>query len=503
MKPFLANNIQVPFWLSDKGIGILINNYNLFSVYYSNRHLTIEAVNFKDFNYYIILGKNIKDVYGSFINKVGKPERTPAKEILTKPIFSTWVRYKKDVDEEKVKELAKEIKRYDFPCSVIQIDDRWELNYGDLKFDFSKFPNPKDMVSELHEMGYLVTLWVHPFINFESRNYRYAKEHEYLVLDPEEEKPATIKWWNGEGGLIDVSNPEAINWYDKQLQELKKTYGFDGFKFDAGDGGFFPLKRFNDKLFKIGRTKGKITPNQYTDLWVKYVAEHHPYLAELRVGYLAQRYGLVAREGDKNSRWGLNNGLHAVVTQALTLSLTGYPYIMPDMIGGNEYEHKCTKELFIRWTEAVCLMPIVEYSLTPWSFDEETTLIAKRYSLLHMALSEEYIKLANKAMKSGEPILYPLVLKYPDDTTCATINDEYLIGDILVAPILKERSYEREIYLPKGSWIDFWSQKEIKGPTFITAYAPLDHLPLYIESHNSSLVSMMRKIKLEIFKSEE
>ena len=421
------------------------------------------------------------------------PRRIPDVRILTKPIFSTWAFFKKDIDQDKVLVFAKEIHEHEFPCSVIEIDDKWEKEYGDHDFDPSRFPQPKDLVSEIHKLGYAVTLWVHPFINYESKNYEYAASRGYLIRDPEEDRPAKVRWWNGEGGLVDISNPEARAWLNGELTRLKREYGIDGFKFDDGDATFIPLSRKDSRVL-VGRTYAGLKPNQYTDEWIRFVAENHYDLAEVRTGFLAQRYGVVTREGDKESVWGLDGGLHATITQALTLSLTGYPYIMPDMIGGNEYRFRCDKELFIRWVEADIMMPVVQYSIPPWRFDNETVEIAKAYTLLHLRLADYYVELAKRAAKEGEPIISPLVLRFPHDEEAAKVNDEYLVGDLLVAPVLKRGKEEREVYLPEGVWVDLWNGKEIKGPARVSVEAPLEKLPLFASASNPRL----RKLRMKI-----
>ena len=48
------------------------------------------------------------------------------------------------------------------------LDDNWEVCYGDAIFDTSehKFPDPKGMIAKIkEELGYRVTIWVHPFVN--------------------------------------------------------------------------------------------------------------------------------------------------------------------------------------------------------------------------------------------------------------------------------------------------------------------------------------------------
>ncbi len=44
-------------------------------------------------------------------------------------------------------------------------------------------------------------------------------------------------------------------------------------------------------------------------------------------------------------------GMNTVLPIALNFSLLGYPFNLPDMIGGNDYGHFPEKELFIRWMQ--------------------------------------------------------------------------------------------------------------------------------------------------------
>jgi len=54
------------------------------------------------------------------------------------------------------------------------------------------------------------------------------------------------------------------------------------------------------------------------------------------------------------------------------MNLAGYPFVLPDMIGGNSYNNDViTKELFIRWMQATIFMPTMQFSKPPWDFDEE------------------------------------------------------------------------------------------------------------------------------------
>lgn len=65
-------------------------------------------------------------------------------------------------------------------------------------------------------------------------------------------------------------------------------------------------------------------------------------------------------------------------------------------------------------------------------------------------------KYARVSLNLGLPIIRPLWMLDPNDSSCHTVADEFSIGeDIIVAPILYSRSREREVYLPAGrrGWI--------------------------------------------------
>lgn len=96
---------------------------------------------------------------------LNKPKSIVDRRMIEHPIWSTWARYKKDVNESIILNFAKEIQNNGFNNSQIEIDDYWESCYGSMTFDTNKFPNISNLVSSLKTQGFRVTLWSHPFIN--------------------------------------------------------------------------------------------------------------------------------------------------------------------------------------------------------------------------------------------------------------------------------------------------------------------------------------------------
>ncbi|HEV2833948.1 MAG TPA: DUF5110 domain-containing protein, partial [Pyrinomonadaceae bacterium] len=86
-----------------------------------------------------------------------------------------------------------------------------------------------------------------------------------------------------------------------------------------------------------------------------------------------------------------------------------------------------------------------------------------------------------EAHRTGVPLFRPLMLNYQDDANTYNIDDQFMIGsDLLVAPILKPDVTRRLVYLPAGTWYDYWTNKKYLGGTMITVDAPLDTVPMFV-----------------------
>lgn len=139
-------------------------------------------------------------------------------------------------------------------------------------------------------------------------------------------------------------------------------------------------------------------------------------------------------------------------------------------------------ELFIRWTQASALMPMMQFSYAPWHLDERSLDIVKKYVDLHTDLGEYIYELALEASGEGTPIVRPLFFRNPEDPNTYTIPDQFMLGDrFLVAPVLTKGAHSRDIYLPEGTWRDYWTGAVYRGKTKLTGFpAPIDLLPIFV-----------------------
>ncbi len=122
----------------------------------------------------------------------------------------------------------------------------------------------------------------------------------------------------------------------------------------------------------------------------------------------------------------------------------------------------------------------------PWRYGEPYTTINRKYLELKEKLLPYTYSYSVEANRTGVGQIRPLVLEYPNDpnTWGDKARYEFLSGkDFLVAPVYDNSEVRNGIYLPEGTWVDYWSGKTYTGPTTVDGYkAPLDTLPLFVRA---------------------
>ena len=447
---------------------------------------------------------DVRAAHRWLLARLPRPSVAPSASLIRAPVWSTWARFKMEVDQPKVEAFAREIVAHDFPRSHMEIDDKWSTEYGDLEFDAAKFPDARAMTDLLHRLGFEVTLWVTPFAAPASAAYAEGARLGHWLRD-ERGDVRLVTWWQGEGALLDVESAAARAWFVGRLRALQASAGVDGFKFDAGEGSFVPL--------------GVPGGLEYAGRWARMAAELGP-AGEVRAAHASQDAGLWTREFDKDSSWSLHNGLRSLVTTALQFGVLGYPFVLPDMVGGNAYASDTSmaaaeeadaaqaanegaadttvrssfffgalprRELFVRWCFANALLPAVQFSIAPWQYDEvgsvgggSTTLACAKALRLREGRMPQLLAAAADAAATGAPIARPLWWHDPLDPTCHAVDDAFLLGNsTLVAPVLEAGVDGRAVYLPRGTWRDARGDT-YEGPRWIHEYrVALDELAVF------------------------
>jgi len=168
-----------------------------------------------------------------------------------------------------------------------------------------------------------------------------------------------------------------------------------------------------------------------------------------------------------------------------TLGLSGEPFVGSD-VGG--FIGRANGEFLVRSYQIGFLAPFFRnhhaidgYDQEPWRFGKYYEDIIRRYLKLRYQLLPFLYTTLESAHRTGVPVFRPLMLNYQDDASTYNLDDEFMIGDdLLVAPIVKPDVTSRLVYLPKGIWYDFWTNKKYDGGTMIRAEAPLETVPMFV-----------------------
>lgn len=431
---------------------------------YSNPHFFDTYIHFRIANNLTMVWDRLHHTH------IYPPKKIPDENMFRYPIWSTWAYFRKDINQEKILQFANDIVKHGFKNnSQLEIDDVWELHYGDLTFNQKKFPDAKKMISDLKKLGFRITLWMYPFITKESTAYNGSISH---LVKGHDGHPITTKW--NSAGIIDFSNELAVKWWTERLVHFRNESGVDGFKFDDGE-----VYWYGDD-FTTHDLKVREYTNWVSTRYVEACSKLGP-MTEVRSAFKNQPVPVFLRMMDKSSVWDENNGLKTLIPTALTMSLAGYSFILPDMIGGND--EKPSEELFIRWLQATTFLPAMQFSYPPWIYSEKTVNLTLKYVQLHAEHSDTIIMLAKRRVTHSEPVIRPIWYSEPNDPRTYKIDDQFMLGpDIVVAPVVEKGQVERSVYLPTGTWVDQHG-KENKGPIVIKVLSPLEELPYFKKKH--------------------
>lgn len=395
---------------------------------------------------------------------------TPDERLFSAPQYALWIELLFEPTQAKVVAYAEDALAYGFPPGVLILDEQWHGAYGEWQFHSGRFPDPQGMIEHLHALGFAVSLWLVPYVTPDSVVFRELYDKHLLICD-ETGEPRIGSWWNGYSAGLDLRKPEAVMWLGRRLDALREL-GVDGFKFDGGDRSFYA---------QLGCAR----PEEYTAAWNAIGLDHA--LNEYRAGWRAAGLPLAQRQRDKHHTWNSDAGLASLIPHGIAQSLTGHAFHCPDMIGGGDYlvfphqgSQAIDEELFVRSAQCSALFPMMQFSAAPWRVlrDEVKVGYCRDAAMLHVRFGELILQLAEKAARTGEPILRPLAYNFPQDAY-ETVVDQFMLGtDILVAPVIERGAVRRSVALPGGRWRAD-DGAEYDGPARIVVDAPLARLPWF------------------------
>lgn len=398
----------------------------------------------KGIDIYIIEGRNITDVVSEYNMLSGGGAVAP--EWALKPLYRCYTKS----SQQDVLELARHFKNSNLPIFTIGIEPGWQTKAYSCSYVWNteRFPNHREMLNELREMGYHINLWEHAFVNPAAPFFNEIKEYsgEYAV-------------WNG--CVPDFATDEAQEIFANYHKDLVAE-GIDGFKLDECDSSDYT----NSWSFpNFSRFPSGLDGEQYHSLFgTLYMQAIMRSLGDILIlsevrnaGALAASYPFV-----------LYSDLYDhsdFVRGCCTAGFSGLLWT-PEV----RYVESKTKEEFLRRLQSnvfsvQCLINGWNYEQMPWKEldceDEVRELLEIRIRLVPML--KKAFELYNT---KGVPPVRALVCDYTSDNETYNIDDEYLFCEnLLVAPIIYGKT-EREVYIPRGNWRDYFSKEPVQNGWF-------------------------------------
>ena len=440
-------------------------------------------------DYYFFYGPHPKKVIERYTELTGRMPLPPLWALGYHQ--SRWSYFPAD----EVRRIAAEFRRRDIPCDAIHLDIDYMDGYRVFSWDPDRFPDPGALVEDLRRDGLKLVTIVDPGVKAEPSYppFQEGLSEGHFCRTPDGD-PYIGKVWPGEAAFPDFTQEATRRWWGELLQETLLKHGVAGIWNDMNEPSDFSTDTKTLPADVLQGEPGAPVPhsrvhNVYGLLMSRTTREgalrarpnQRPFVLT-RSGYAGiQRYAAVWM-GDNHSWW---EHLLAAMPLCLGMGISGVPLVGTD-IGG--FGGDCDDELLARWTQMGALMPFCRNHSAwntipqePWARGPRVEAVCREYIRLRYRLLPFLYNLFVEAHRTGLPAMRPLFLEYPQDAATYHLADQFLLGrDLLVAPVYQPGATHRLVYLPAGTWIDYWTGSCLPGPRWLAAEAPLERLPIYV-----------------------
>ena len=471
---------NIPFYLSSRGYGLFVNSPG--KVDFAIGTERVASVQFslpgETLDYYVFGGPTPKEVLTQYTALTGRAPKLPAWS------FGLWLTtsFMTEYNEKIVTEQIDGMLSRDIPLGVFHFDCFWmkERQWVDFNWDEKAFPEPAAMLARLHARGLKTCVWINPYISGLSSLFDEGAAQGYF-LKRKDGIPYQIDLWQPGMAIVDFTNPEAVTWYNSKLKVLLDM-GVDSFKTDFGE------RIPTDVVYHDG-SDPELMHNYYAYLYNEAVFK---LLEEERGQGEAVLFARAATACCQKFpvHWGGDcdatfESMAEDLRGGLSFLLSGGGYWSHD-IGG--FEGTATPALYKRW---VALGLFSSHSRlhgsgsyrVPWLFGEEAVDVLRFFTKLRHRLMPYLMSAAAEVTALGWPMMRPMVLEFPDDPACRTLDRQYLLGpSLLVAPVFSEEGYA-EYYLPHGTWTSFWTGAKREGGRWYTETVGFLEIPLFVREN--------------------
>lgn len=440
--------------------------------------------------YYFIPGENIKEVVKNYTALTGRMEMPPLWSLGYQQCRFSYF------SQEEVRELVKTFEEKDIPLDVVYLDIDYMDGFRVMTFKTPNFDDAAGLISDLKEKGIRTITIIDPGVKVDEEYpvFKRGKEGNHFTkkLDGEMFIGAV---WPGNSAFPDFSNKDCREWWKSELKKFISEHGMDGIWNDMNepcvfnndhktmletclhnsDNGVIEHKEFHNRYgFEMSRcskeAQEELHPNERG-------------FSMTRATYAGgQRYSSVWT-GDNMSLW---SQMRMSISMNANLGISGFSFVGNDVSG---FGLDSSEELFIRWMEMGPFIPIFRNHSNmytrrqePWAFGPRAEKIAKksielRYELLPYIYDLYYI-----SHKEGLPIFRPMIMEYEKDMNLLNMREQFMLGEnMIVAPVLYEGERSKTLYLPKGSWFNYFTMEKLQGGKWYKLPCELDEILVFVK----------------------
>ena len=355
------------------------------------------------------------------------------------------------------------------------------------QWDRDLYPDLDRRIKEWKARGIRFLGYINPFLALEGSLYRYASARGWCVKD-RKGQDYLVKITTFPAAMVDLTNPDAYEWYKGVIQDNMIALGMGGWMADFGE--YLPT----DCVLFSGEDP-ELLHNRWPAIWAglnRKAIEEAGVSDEVffftRAGYTDTcKESPMMWTGDQHVDWSMDDGLPSVIKATLSLAMSGYGITHSD-VGGYTTVMDMTrsKELLLRWEEMNAFSPLFRshegnQPSRNAQFDDDEELLAQLAltSRVHAALKPYLRELEAENSERGVPVMRPLFYHYEENRAYAECT-EYLLGrDILVAPIIREGASSRIVWLPDDEWVHFFTKEEYGGGSH-DVEAPVGRPPVFV-----------------------